>query len=62
VRRGDEPLGREGLSRLLAFLAGLAARALAQEAQSAVLDCADRSIGDDFCLLVIRPKALAAKT
>lgn len=57
VRRGEALLGSEGLSRLLAPLARLPARALAQEAHKAVLEWADKPIGDDLCLLVLKPKA-----
>jgi hypothetical protein len=46
--------------RLLAPLAKLPARALAQEAHTAVLGWADRPIGDDLCILVLRPRALPA--
>jgi serine phosphatase RsbU (regulator of sigma subunit) len=57
VRQGEALLGSEGLSRLLAPLVKLPARALAQEAHKAVLEWADEPIGDDLCLLVLRPKA-----
>jgi serine phosphatase RsbU (regulator of sigma subunit) len=57
VQQGDERLGTDGLSRLLGPLARLPARALAQEAHKAVLGWADRPIGDDLCILVLRPKA-----
>ena len=60
VRRGEERLGSEGLSRLLAPLAKLPARALAQEAHRAVIGWADRPIGDDLCILVLRPRPPAA--
>lgn len=60
VQQGEERLGREGLSRLLGPLAGLPARALAQEAHKAVLGWADRPIGDDLCILVLRPRPPAA--
>jgi serine phosphatase RsbU (regulator of sigma subunit) len=59
VRQGDALLGRDGLSRLLGPLAGLPARALAEEAQRLVLDWADRPIQDDLCVLVLRPKGEA---
>jgi serine phosphatase RsbU (regulator of sigma subunit) len=57
VRQGETLLGLVGFSRLLAPLAELPARALAQEAQRAVLEWADKPIGDDICVLVLRPKA-----
>jgi serine phosphatase RsbU (regulator of sigma subunit) len=57
VRQGEELLGSAGLSRLLAPLARLPARALALEAHKAVLEWADKPIGDDLCLLVLKPKA-----
>jgi serine phosphatase RsbU (regulator of sigma subunit) len=60
VQRGEERLGDEGLCRLLAPLAQLPARGLAQEAHKAVLEWADRPIGDDLCILVLRPRAQAA--
>src|SRR5581483_7406026 len=62
VRHDDELLGEAGLSRLLAPLAALPARALVQEAQRAVLDWADGPIRDDLCLLALRPKAAAPGT
>ncbi len=57
VRRGRQLLGREGLSRLLAPLAHLPAGPLAQQAHSAVLEWTDAPLGDDLCLVVLRPKA-----
>lgn len=57
VQQGETRLGGDGLSRLLSPLVRLPARVLAQEAQSAVLRWADRPIGDDLCILVLRPKA-----
>jgi serine phosphatase RsbU (regulator of sigma subunit) len=60
VRRGDRLLGCDGFSRLVGPLADLPARALAEEAQQAVIGWADQPISDDFCLLVLRPKDAAA--
>jgi hypothetical protein len=48
------------MSRLLEPLAGLPARALAREAQTALLEWGDGPIGDDVCLLVLRPEALSS--
>lgn len=56
IRQGGAVLGLEGLSRLLEPLAGLPARTLAQEAQRALLEWTDKPIGDDICVLVLRPK------
>jgi serine phosphatase RsbU (regulator of sigma subunit) len=55
VRRGKEMFGLEGLSGVLAPLAGLAARVMANEAERAILDWADRPIRDDLCLVVLKP-------
>jgi len=55
VRKDHALLGLDGLTGLLSPLAKLAAPALAREAQRAVLDWADKPIGDDVCLLVLRP-------
>jgi serine phosphatase RsbU (regulator of sigma subunit) len=57
VQQGDTRLGGEGLSRLLAPLVRMPARVLVQEAHKAVLGWADKPIGDDLCILVLRPKA-----
>jgi serine phosphatase RsbU (regulator of sigma subunit) len=57
VQQGETRLGSDGLSRLLAPLVKLPARVLVQEAHKAVLGWADRPIGDDLCILVLRPKA-----
>lgn len=59
VRRGGDLLGIEGMSRLLEPLAGRR-RALAREAQTALLEWGDGPIGDDVCLLVLRPEALSS--
>jgi serine phosphatase RsbU (regulator of sigma subunit) len=57
VQQGETRLGRDGLSRLLSPLVKLPARVLVQEAHKAVLGWADRPLGDDLCILVLRPKA-----
>ncbi len=57
VRQGAALLGREGLSRLLAPFSHLPARNLAHEAHRAVLEWTDAPLGDDLCLLVLRPRA-----
>jgi serine phosphatase RsbU (regulator of sigma subunit) len=56
VRRGREPLGLEGLSRLLEPLSGLSARAIVTELERAVLEWADKPIKDDLCVLVLKPE------
>lgn len=56
VRRDGSLLGLAGLTRLLAPLAGLPARELADRAQEAILEWADPPIRDDLCLLVLRPR------
>lgn len=57
VRQGETRLGSDGLSRLLAPLVRLPARVLAQEAHKAVLAWADTPLGDDLCILVLRPRS-----
>jgi serine phosphatase RsbU (regulator of sigma subunit) len=57
VQQGGTRLGSDGLSRLLGPLVRLPARVLAQEAHKAVLGWADTPLGDDLCILVLRPKA-----
>ena len=57
VQQGETRLGSDGLSRLLGPLVRLPARVLVQEAHKAVLGWADRPLGDDLCILVLRPKA-----
>jgi serine phosphatase RsbU (regulator of sigma subunit) len=57
VQQGETRLGSDGLSRLLGPLVRLPARVLAQEAHKAVLGWADAPLGDDLCILVLRPKA-----
>ncbi|HWJ43171.1 MAG TPA: PP2C family protein-serine/threonine phosphatase [Solirubrobacterales bacterium] len=57
VRRGRQMLGLEGLTRMLAPLSGLAARAIASEVEGEILAWADRPIRDDLCLLVLKPRA-----
>ncbi|HEY5941601.1 MAG TPA: PP2C family protein-serine/threonine phosphatase [Solirubrobacterales bacterium] len=56
VRRGREMFGLEGLTGVLAPLSGLKARAIAEEAERAILAWADRPIRDDLCLVVLRPE------
>jgi serine phosphatase RsbU (regulator of sigma subunit) len=56
VRRDGALLGLGGLSRLLAPLAGLPARGLADRAEEAILAWAEGTIRDDLCLLVLRPR------
>ena len=60
VRRGEDLLGVDGLARLLAPLTALPARALAREGHRALLGWADQPIGDDLCLLVLKPKGWEA--
>jgi serine phosphatase RsbU (regulator of sigma subunit) len=57
VRHGRQMLGLEGLIGVLAPLSGLAARAMASEAEKAILAWADRPIRDDLCLVVLKPEA-----
>jgi serine phosphatase RsbU (regulator of sigma subunit) len=57
VQQGETRLGSDGLSRLLGPLVRLPARVLAKEAHKAVLGWADTPLGDDLCILVLRPKA-----
>jgi sigma-B regulation protein RsbU (phosphoserine phosphatase) len=57
VRQGRDLLGREGLSRLIAPHVDLPAHRLAHEVHRAVLEWTDSSLGDDLCLVVLRPKA-----
>ena len=57
VRRGRSLLGRDGFSQLLTPLAHLPARNLAREAHRAVLEWTDAPLGDDLCLVVLRPRA-----
>lgn len=56
MRQEDTLLGLDGLARLLSPLIELPAPALARAAEHAVLEWADKPIGDDVCLLVLRPK------
>lgn len=56
VRQGRQPLGLEGLRRVLAPLAGLGAQTIAREVERAVLAWADRPIRDDLCLVVLKPE------
>ncbi len=57
VQQGETRLGSDGFSRLLAPLVRMPARVLVQEAHKAVLGWADKPIGDDLCILVLRPKS-----
>jgi serine phosphatase RsbU (regulator of sigma subunit) len=57
VQQGETRLGRDGLSRLLSPLVRLPSRVLAQEAHKAVLGWADTPLGDDLCILVLRPRS-----
>jgi serine phosphatase RsbU (regulator of sigma subunit) len=57
VRQAETRLGSDGLSRLLGPLVRLPARVLAKEAHKAVLGWADAPLGDDLCILVLRPKS-----
>lgn len=57
VQQGETRLGSDGLSRLLGPLVRLPARVLAQEAHKAVLGWADTPLGDDLCILVLRPRS-----
>ncbi|HET9185870.1 MAG TPA: PP2C family protein-serine/threonine phosphatase [Solirubrobacterales bacterium] len=56
VRRSQESLGLDGLSRILAPLSGLSARAIVGELERKVLEWADRPIKDDLCVLVLKPE------
>jgi len=60
VRQAGSLLGLEGLTRLLAPLTSLPARAVVQQAEEAILDWADGPIRDDLCLLVLKPQRLPA--
>jgi serine phosphatase RsbU (regulator of sigma subunit) len=57
IRQGRSMLGLDGLRRILAPLSGLAARAMAEEAERAILAWADRPIRDDLCVLVLKPES-----
>jgi serine phosphatase RsbU (regulator of sigma subunit) len=56
VQQGETRLGSDGLSRLLSPLVKLPSRVLVREAHKALLGWADRPLGDDLCILVLRPK------
>lgn len=60
VRQDNALLGLDGLAGMLSPLAKLPAPQLASQAQRAVLEWADKPIGDDVCLLVLRPQPAAA--
>lgn len=56
VRQRQGLLGLEGLTRLLAPLAGLPAWTMADEVEQAILAWADEPIRDDLCVVVLKPK------
>lgn len=56
VRQGGALLGLNGLSRLVKPLAQLPARAMAAQAEKAILAWTDEPLRDDLCLLVLRPR------
>lgn len=57
VRSGRQMLGLEGFRRVLAPLSGLAARAMVEEVERAILAWADRPIRDDLCVVVLKPES-----
>ena len=57
VRREGALLGVEGLSRLLSPLASLPASAMVGRIEQAILEWADGPIGDDLCVLVLKPES-----
>jgi serine phosphatase RsbU (regulator of sigma subunit) len=59
VRQGRRLLGRDGLTQLLTPFADLPAHNLAHEAHRAVLEWTDAPLGDDLCLVVLRPRPAA---
>jgi serine phosphatase RsbU (regulator of sigma subunit) len=56
VRREGALLDLAGLSRLLAPLAKLPARAMVSQVEKAILEWADEPIRDDLCVLVLKPR------
>lgn len=56
VRKEGVPLGRDGLTGLLAPLSALPARAMVSRMEAAILKWADEPIRDDLCVLVLKPK------
>lgn len=56
VRKGSDLLGREGLTRLVSPLTHLPAHHLATEVHRALLEWTDAPLGDDLCLVVLRPR------
>jgi phosphoserine phosphatase RsbU/P len=56
VRRDGSMLGLEGLSRLLAPLAGLRAGELAGRAEKEIVEWAEGTIRDDLCILVLKTR------
>ncbi|HEX5928303.1 MAG TPA: PP2C family protein-serine/threonine phosphatase [Solirubrobacterales bacterium] len=57
VRQQGALLGIEGLTELLAPLAGLRAEAICARLQQAILEWTDQQVRDDLCLLVLKPEA-----
>jgi serine phosphatase RsbU (regulator of sigma subunit) len=57
VRRGGDPLGLAGLSRLLEPSLGQPPWVLTAQLEEAILKWTDEPLRDDFCLLALRPKA-----
>jgi serine phosphatase RsbU (regulator of sigma subunit) len=55
VRRDGALLGFDGLSSMLAPLAGLPASAITSRVEEVLLEWTDEAIRDDLCLLVLRP-------
>lgn len=60
VRRGQDLLGLEGLTRLLAPLLGTPAWAMAKKIELAILAWTDEPIRDDLCVVVLKPKPSTA--
>lgn len=56
VRRDGARLDLDGLQRLVEPLASLSASALAEKGEAAILDWTDEPVGDDLCLLAMKPK------
>lgn len=56
VSRGGNRLGVEGLAGLLAPLIREPAQIVARRIQEEVLEWTDEAVGDDLCLLVLRPR------
>lgn len=60
VRQGQELLGLDGLTRLLAPLAAMPAWAMADKIEQAILAWTDEPIRDDLCVVVLKPKSRPA--